>query len=216
MINYSENYQRNLPHFFPIGERFFITTSLKGSIPQEIIIQLKAEFEAVKNRIKLDCQNDSVRYNIELSNAQKRHFGNIDKHLDNYDGGFHWLKQPEIAQIIVDAFQYQNGKSYDLLAFTIMSNHFHLLFDTANYDVHPTNIMSSMKRFTSRQSNILLNRTGIPFWQEESHDRFVRDDGELFRIINYILQNPVKANIVSHWKDYPYTWLKPEFAQMFP
>ena len=97
-----------------------------------------------------------------------------------------------------------------------MLNHFHLLFNTANYDVHPTNIMSSMKRFTSRKANILLNRTGIPFWQEESHDRFVRDDEELFRIINYILQNPVKANIVSHWKEYPYTWLKPEFAAMFP
>jgi REP element-mobilizing transposase RayT len=216
MIKYPENYYRNLPHFFPNGERFFITTSLKGSIPQEIIIQLKTESEAVKKRIKLECQNNSILYNLELANAQKRYFGYIDKHLDNYNGGFHWLKQPEIAQIIMDAFHYQNGKNYDLLAFTIMSNHFHLLFDTANYDVHPTNIMSPMKRFTSRQSNILLNRTGIPFWQEESHDRFVRDDDELFRIINYILQNPVKANIVSQWKDYTYTWLKPEFEAMFP
>lgn len=216
MINYPENYHRNLPHFFPNGERFFITTSLKGSIPREIIVQLKTEFETVKNRIKLEHQNDLILYNLELTNAQKRYFGHIDKHLDNYNGGFHWLKQPEIAQIIVDAFQYQNGKSYDLLAFTIMSNHFHLLFDTASYNIHPTTIMSSMKRFTSRQSNILLNRTGIPFWQEESHDRFVRDDEELFRIINYILQNPVKANIVSHWKDYPYTWVNEKYLNMFP
>jgi putative transposase len=216
MIDYPENYRRNLPHFFPNGERFFITSCLKGSIPQEIIKTLQMESDAIKNRIKLNYKHDVLLCNLELSKAQKLHFGRIDKHLDNYDGGFHWLKQPEIAQIIMDAFQYQNGKSYDLLAYTVMSNHFHLLFDTANYDIHPTNIMFSMKRFTSRQSNILLNRTGIPFWQEESHDRFVRDDDELFRIINYILQNPVKANIVSDWKDYPYTWLKPDFAEMFP
>ena len=216
MIEYPENYHRNLPHFFPNGERFFITSSLKGSIPQEIIIQLKANFDNTKNRIKLEYQNDSVLFNLELSNAQKRYFGNIDKHLDNYDGGFHWLKQPEIAQIIMDAFQYQNGKSYDLLAFTVMSNHFHLLFDTASYDVHPTNIMAPLKRFTARQSNILLNRTGISFWQEESHDRFVRDDEELFRIINYILQNPVKANLVERWQDYPYTWLNEKYFNLFP
>jgi putative transposase len=216
MLEYPEYYRRNLPHVLPQGETFFITTCLNGSIPKEIISQYQEESQSIQNRIRLEFHNDIDRCNIEISNTKKRHFGKIDKYLDNYDGGFHWLKQPEIAQIVMDAFQFQNGKSYDLLAFTVMSNHFHLLFDTANYGVHPTNIMSPIKRFTARQSNILLNRTGIPFWQEESHDRFVRDDNELFRIINYILQNPVKANIVERWQDYPYTWLNEKYLDMFP
>ena len=213
-MQFLENYKRNLPHFLPIGSTFFITSCLKDSIPKEIISQLQADLVNVQDRIRLEFANDE-RFNIELSNAQKRHFGHLDKHLDNYTGGFHWLKQPEIAKIVLDTFHFWNDKGYELLAYTIMSNHFHILFDTQNFDTHPTTIMASIKRFSSTNANSVLNRKGITFWQDESYDRRVRDYEELLRIINYILQNPVKANLVKHWKDYPFTWLNEKYKDMF-
>ena len=214
-MQFTENYERNLPHFLPIGSTFFITSCLKGSIPREIIFQLQNDLQNVQNRIRLEFPNDDDRYNLEISNAQKRHFGHLDKHLDNYTEGFHWLKKSEIAQIVSNTFHFWDNKGYELLAYTIMSNHFHLLFDTQNFETHPTTIMASIKRFSSTKANSTLDRKGITFWQDESYDRKVRDNQELLRIINYILQNPVKANLVKHWRDYPYTWLNEKYNGMF-
>jgi putative transposase len=215
-MEYSENYARNLPHILPNGSSFFITACLKGSIPKEIITQLQIDLYAVQDRIRLEIPNDIARYKLEISNAQKRHFGNLDKYFDTYTGGFHWLKQPEIAQILADTFHFWNHKGYELLAYTIMSNHFHLLFDTQGFNVHPTTIMTSIKRFSAKNANTILNRTGITFWQEESYDRRVRNERELLRIINYILQNPVKANLAERWQDYPFTWLNEKYLDTFP
>jgi type I restriction enzyme R subunit len=57
-------------------------------------------------------------------------------------------------------------------------------------------IMHSIKRYTARECNRRLGRAGR-FWQEESYDHCVRDDGELERIIHYVENNPVKAGLVE-------------------
>jgi putative transposase len=214
-MQYSENYERNLPHILPIGSTFFITSCLKGSIPREVIFKLQTDLKNVQNRIRLEFPDDDSRYNLEISNAQKRHFGHLDKHLDNYIEGFHWLREPEIAKIVSNTFHFWDNKGYELIAYTIMSNHFHILFDTQNFETHPTNTMASIKRFSSTKANSVLDRKGTTFWQDESYDRRVRDNQELLRIINYILQNPVKANLVKHWQDYPFTWLNEKYKDIF-
>ena len=58
-------------------------------------------------------------------------------------------------------------------------------------------ITQSLKGFTARQANGLLQRTGKPFWQDESYDHWVRDDGELLRIGVYIESDPVRAGLVA-------------------
>ena len=55
-------------------------------------------------------------------------------------------------------------------------------------------IMHSIKRFTARECNQLMNVKGA-FWQQESYDHWVRDLDELERIIHYVEHNPVKANL---------------------
>src|SRR5437762_1430790 len=54
-----------------------------------------------------------------------------------------------------------------------------------------------MKGFTARQANLILNRTGEPFWQAESYDHWVRNEPEYFRIAASIENNPVKAGLVG-------------------
>jgi hypothetical protein len=41
-----------------------------------------------------------------------------------------------------------------------------------------------------------LGRVG-PFWQDESYDRVIRNNEEYIRTVNYVLENPVKAKLVS-------------------
>ena len=57
-----------------------------------------------------------------------------------------------------------------------------------------TNILTSLKKYTALRANRLLRRSGA-FWQDESYDHVIRDDGELDRTIWYVLQNPVQAGL---------------------
>jgi len=100
-----------------------------------------------------------------------------------------------------------------------MSNHVHLLFDSTGYNQSSvTNIsgktkdypvadtMRLLKGSTSRFCNLALKRAGA-FWHKESYDHYVRDDDELYRIIEYILNNPVKAGLVKQWEEWKFSYV---------
>jgi len=80
-----------------------------------------------------------------------------------------------------------------------MPNHVHVVFEP--HTALPT-IMRWLKGRTSRQANRRLGRTGMPFWQDESFDHWIRSDEELNDIIAYVENNPVKAGLIEvreHW-----------------
>ena len=212
---FQEYYWRNLPHRLPLGNKFFITTRLVNSVPVEVIQQFELENKATIRIIEENYPNIDER-KIEIGKQWKRNFASFDKFLDNYHGGNHWLKQNEIAEIVKESLHYWHKKRYDLIAFTIMSNHIHFLidtWDTENYTASVTSAMQSIKRHTARQSNILLEREG-QFWQNESYDHLVRNEREFMNIINYIVQNPVKAGLVTNWRDYPHTFVNENYWQL--
>jgi putative transposase len=57
--------------------------------------------------------------------------------------------------------------------------------------------MQWLKGTTAREANLILARTGKPFWQPESYDHWVRDPQELERIVAYIENNPVQAGLAA-------------------
>lgn len=217
-------YKRNLPHFQPIGYTYFVTFRLHGSLPVQIIKQLKDERE---KHLKVITGFESKTVKLkEYKNYQSVYFGKFDKLLDASDYGPTWLNQETVAQIVKDAIHFYDKKKYDLICYTIMSNHVHQVFtpivgrisDSTNqqnvdqisastdqqieaeasrnrvsgYIV--TKILQDLKRFTARECNKILNRSGT-FWQHESYDHVVRDYNELQRIVEYVLNNPVKAGL---------------------
>ena len=50
-----------------------------------------------------------------------------------------------------------------------------------------------------------LRLTGRSFWQEESYDRWIRDEREFRRIQAYIEENPVRAGLAPALEDYPWS-----------
>jgi REP element-mobilizing transposase RayT len=83
---------------------------------------------------------------------------------------------------------------YELEAWVLMPNHVDLLIlPKAPVPV----IMRWLKGSTARRANLLLGRTGQPFWQDESFDHWVRNNTEFDRIVRYIQENPVTAGLVS-------------------
>ena len=75
--------------------------------------------------------------------------------------------------------------------------------------------MHRIKGPSSRYSNQLLGLEG-QFWYHESYDHFVRNDKELFNTVRYTIQNPPKAGLVKHWRDWEGTYLHPDWGDKFP
>jgi len=142
---------------------------------------------------------------------ERRLFGKWDEALDTSQQGPRWLADHRIAELVAESLHYRDGRVYTLHAFCIMPNHVHLVctpLEKSDGTYHSlTAILHSLKRYTAREANRILGRGGA-FWQAESYDHVVRDEREFRRIIAYVLNNPVKAGLVSTWEEWPWNYLK--------
>ncbi|MCX6148912.1 MAG: hypothetical protein NTX22_00140 [Ignavibacteriales bacterium] len=237
-------YKRNLPHYQPAGYTFFVTFRLVGSLPIAVIKKLKEDREKELKIISgiIEQKQKTEKY----YEYQRKYFGIFDSILDKNKSGPMWLKEEKVAELVKEAIHYRDEKEYELIAYTIMSNHVHLAFtpipiginvdlqtvsrdlsrqnkntkeDLINNDMNVvlqkqnyivTEILRKLKGSTSRECNKILNRQGA-FWQHESYDHVVRSIDELRRIVNYVLQNPVKAGLVDEWGKWIWSYYNPKY-----
>ena len=66
-------------------------------------------------------------------------------------------------------------------------------------------IQAALKGRTGRTANRTLGRTGMPFWQDESYDHWIRNSEELKDSIDYVENNPVKAGLVECKQCWPWS-----------
>jgi REP element-mobilizing transposase RayT len=209
-LDYKLDYRRDLPHIQPEGATLFITMRLYGSLPESALQRLKDERDERKRIIEQSVATDEVKQAL-LYDEEKRHFGRYDRLLDRVTDGQMWLRDPKVATVVCEAIHYRDGSMYDLEAYCVMPNHAHLVFtplltpDGGYYAL--SKIMQGLKGFSAYQANDLLDRKGT-FWQHESFDHYVRNPGELSRIVQYVLNNPVNAGLVDSWEEWPWTYWK--------
>ena len=128
-------------------------------------------------------------------------FAATDRLLDQARGGSLHLRQPAVADMVVEALEYTaNILGYCRLhAFVAMPNHVRLL-------ATPTGALpqltESLKTLTAARARAMLNLTEGPFWHEMSHVRMVRYGREFEEIRNYIEENPVRAGFVRETGEY--------------
>ncbi len=142
-----------------------------------------------------------------LARHNKRYFVRFDKALDTAVQGNDWLRQSAVADVVRSAMHHYDGTGYSLHAYCIMPNHVHMLVTALPGNRPFCVIMKSLKGYTARKANALLNRTGQSFWQPESYDHVVRHADEFQRITTYILNNPIKAGLAKDWFDWPYSYV---------
>jgi putative DNA methylase len=115
-------------------------------------------------------------------------FAALDRLLDTARTGPLYLRQSDIAAMVVEALQYREQElhHFELHAYVIMPNHVHILITP---QVPLAKVMQSLKRHTAREGNRMLGFSNQRFWQDESYDRLVRDLEEFERIRRYIEMN---------------------------
>jgi REP element-mobilizing transposase RayT len=175
-----------LPHVKREGASSFVTFRLADSLPAEVLREFKRQ-QAAKLRALSDTK-PVAREPVDLELQRQ-----IERYLDLGAGECH-LKRPAVAQMVAEALLHFHGRQYLLDEWVVMPNHVHVvIWPVPNYTL--SDILRSRKRHTSRQANLLLGRTGAPFWQHESYDHWIRNDEEKGRIRRYIRNNPVKAGL---------------------
>lgn len=194
--------QRRLPHLEISNGIYFITFRLADSIPQSVLREIEIERQNFLAKIK--------KLNRELTPAESLRANElfsdrIELFLDKGIGSCH-LANPEIAEVVAKALQHFNGKRYQLNAWCIMPNHVHVivrLFPEQNL----AKTLHSWKSFTANIINKIL-RTQGQFWQREYYDRLIRDEAEFYRLVQYVTDNPAKANLpdwqwveLCNWED---------------
>jgi REP element-mobilizing transposase RayT len=189
-----------LPHLKREGASYFVTFRLGGTLPSDVLLQLKHEREKILHRAEAENRPLTWQEQKELFNWYSER---VDAFLDSGQGDTS-LKRPDIAALVSAALRHFDGKRYTLSAWVVMPNHVHAV-------VRPepphtlSAILKSWKGYTAVHANRLLRREGSPFWQKESYDHLCRDEDDPARCCAYTTMNPVKAGLCAHPADWPWS-----------
>lgn len=133
------------------------------------------------------------------------------------------------CNIIIDCLRFcQKHKGMQIYSWCIMKTHLHLVFRSEGHQ-HPAKLLGDLKRFTSnkivaairsnpnekrkdfflsefaRVASTVSNVKHHQFWQHDNHPIELWSNYVIWRKINYVHLNPVKAGIVSCGSAYQYS-----------
>ncbi len=186
-------HRRNLPHLHSDDGIYFVTFRLANTIPHAMLDKIK-------------CNKPD--WNFE---EYKKAFLKYDSLLNNNEAGVSYLSQKEISDTCKMTLHYPDGKDYKLICYCIMPNHIHFVFELLPGNKGLSKIMQSVKGISSRECNLILQRDG-KFWQDESYDRLLRNEVELYFVIKYVLINPVESGLVNNWQGWEYTYCHKDYV----
>ena len=205
--------KRKLPHWDVPEATYFVTSCLAGSLPAVGLLELTKYRRLLEERSPPDNM-DEAQWEIQ---KHKLIFSRFDRWLD-HKPGVRYLEDRHLAAKVRDSIYHFAGERYDVYAYVVMPIHFHWVFRSKEDWVRTLNsrqvergpreiIMHSIKLYTARECNRILGRKGH-FWQAESYDHCVRDEAELWRIVEYVEMNPVKANYTASPEEWQFSSAK--------
>ncbi len=185
-----------LPHFESSDAVQHLTFHLADSLPQSVLLRLESEIRC------LPAENREVE-------RRRRAEAWIDA-----GHGRCVLRTPSIADMVQGSLLSLDSQRYRLLAWVVMPNHVHALFEPMN-GWTTAKIVASWKKFTARRicdflqedsdrqaaekknANREIGVPRTPVWHREYWDRYIRNEGHLRRAVEYIHMNPVKAGLAA-------------------
>jgi REP element-mobilizing transposase RayT len=83
-----------------------------------------------------------------------------------------------------------------------MADHLHLLIGPREGNL--LDILSRWKSYTGH----ILRKNGLKeaCWQRGFYDHALRNEEDIQKVAEYIVNNPVRKGLVGNWREYPYSW----------
>jgi REP element-mobilizing transposase RayT len=95
-----------------------------------------------------------------------------------------------------------------VLAYCVMPDHVHLLVESG--DVKQ---VAEFVRLSKQRSSFHYRReTGRLLWQPSYFDRTLRNGEDLFPVLRYLIENPVRAKLCNDVRAYPF-WGSPLYSR---
>ncbi len=159
--------KRNLPHIDLVGYYQFVTFRTHDSI-DDFLKRISEE---------------------DISTSLKQY--KADEYLDGSPKGAYL--NGEVLQWLKRFLLSKDEILYNLVAFSIMPNHLHLLFKQKEEIAKTIKIIKGASAF---EINKILTRKGS-LWEKGYFDKGIRDQAHFDTVYNYIANNAVKANLTD-------------------
>ena len=181
---YSRGY---LPHFDGRDVIQHVTMHLSDSLPARVLQQLESEISLLP-----DGQQSVER-------RQRLHAWIDAGH------GRCPLRDPEAAAMMQGVLLHGDGSRYRLLAWVVMPNHVHVLFQPLpNWPL--AKIVASWKSYSGRKlSSFGADASAGHVWHREYWDRYIRNERHFQDVVAYIHANPVFAGLCRAAGDWPWS-----------
>ncbi|MEP4684310.1 MAG: transposase, partial [Rhodopirellula bahusiensis] len=190
-------YHRHLPHWRQAGATYAITFRLADSIPQAQLRSLQRWREMWER----SHQEPRTESDWDLLAREITH--RTEAWLDQGYGQC-VFQHVGLANEMAKSMQHFQDQRYLTSCYCVMQNHVHLVMKPlGNHALE--DLLRDIKGFVSRKVNRELGLEG-PLWEQESHDRIIRDEEHLYRIVQYIGNNPMKA---GYAEDQWVRWVHP-------
>ena len=187
-----------LPHWRIPNATYAVTFRIKDSLPTCVLKEHEQKRSFLLEQIERGKQIGESGESLQRLRSEIRSLTEsiIEPALHAAEGP-HPLADAAIATMVESTLKHFNGDRYDLLAWSVMPNHVHVLLTPR--DGHELErIIHSWKTHSATQANKTLGKSGT-FWQEEYYDHIVRDGEDLKHQVSYILANPGKGSASSKW-----------------
>jgi len=113
------------------------------------------------------------------------------------------LLRPGFPSAIIDAVhRAATAARFDLLAYTVMPDHVHIL---ALGIADDANAVRFMQRFKQMSSYHYAREMGTTLWQQSFFDHVLRREEDVLPIARYILGNPASAGLIRFEEEWPYS-----------
>ena len=207
MTELIEKHRRFLPHYQEAGQVISLTWRLEGELPlaiEALVQDMKSLMIEIKSKSNKQCSHD-------LFTQYERLVQRYDDQLGKHKSPGLNLIVPEQAIIITTAFHFYNKQLYILHAYCIMPNHVHLLLEPLRQQdgryTPISDIVRRLKGYTAKQITLKAPDTQN-VWRADYFDRFIRSDRDYINTVLYILNNPVKASLISDSRSWPLSYYK--------
>lgn len=113
------------------------------------------------------------------------------------------FQDPNIVRIVTSQFLLTaRQEHFAVLAYCFMPDHVHLLVEALS---DGADLQRFVKLAKQRAAFICRGVLSGRLWQPSYYDRVLRDSESTLATARYILENPVRAGMVSTIEDYPYS-----------
>lgn len=109
-------------------------------------------------------------------------------------------REDDKSAFLATLSKFKERFGFKLYAFVLMDNHSHLVIET-NQIANISKIMQAVTLSYSQKFRHKYNYTGY-VWQGRFKSNIIEEDNYILECIEYIHNNPVRAKMVEHLKDY--------------